>query len=95
MIYHAGGSAVRLCSADYFKTGNHHWSHVSVLTNLTLSHTTEDQILYSRRYWRELNLVVEPASNITIAIVLVDLNMMVRYGITMHYKYICETLVDF
>ena len=33
-------------------------------------------ILYSRKYWRELNLVVEPKIRI-----LADLNLAVRYGI--------------
>ena len=35
---------------------------------------------YSRKYWWELNLVV--GSQITIANVLADLNLAVRYGIT-------------
>ena len=34
---------------------------------------------YSRKYWRELNLVVEP--QIAITRILVDLNLAVRYGI--------------
>ena len=34
---------------------------------------------YSQKYWWELNLVVEP--KITIARILVDLNLAVRYGI--------------
>ena len=37
---------------------------------------------YSRKYWRELNLVVEP--KITIARILADLNLAVRYGIAIH-----------
>ena len=36
-------------------------------------------IPYSRKYWRELNLVVEP--KIAIARILADLNLAVRYGI--------------
>ena len=36
-------------------------------------------ILYSWKYWRELNLVVEP--KIAIARILVDLNLAVQYGI--------------
>ena len=36
-------------------------------------------VLYSRKYWRELNLVVEP--KIAIARILADLNLAVRYGI--------------
>ena len=36
-------------------------------------------ILYSRKYWRELNLAVEP--KIAIARILADLNLAVRYGI--------------
>ena len=34
---------------------------------------------YSRKYWRELNLAVEP--NFAITRILVDLNLAVRYGI--------------
>ena len=34
---------------------------------------------YSRKYWRELNLAVQP--QITITRILVDLNLAVRYGI--------------
>ena len=37
---------------------------------------------YSRKYWRELNLAVEPKIAICIARILVDLNLAVRYGIT-------------
>ena len=37
-------------------------------------------IPYSRKYWQELNLVVEP--KIVIARILADLNLAVRYGIT-------------
>ena len=36
-------------------------------------------ILYSRKYWQELNLAVEP--RIAIARILADLNLVVRYGI--------------
>ena len=36
-------------------------------------------LLYSRKYWRELNLAVEP--KIAIARILADLNLVVRYGI--------------
>ena len=43
-------------------------------------------IPYSRKYWQELNLAVEP--KIAIARILADLNLAVRYGIA---KYIiCE-----
>ena len=34
---------------------------------------------YSRKYWRELNLAVEP--KITIARILADLNLAFQYGI--------------
>ena len=34
---------------------------------------------YSRKYWRELNLAVEP--KIVTGRILVDLNLVVRYGI--------------
>ena len=37
------------------------------------------EIPYSRKYWRKLNLAVEP--KIAIARILVDLNLAVRYGI--------------
>ena len=36
---------------------------------------------YSRKYWRELNLAVEP--KIAIARILANLNLAVRYGIAM------------
>ena len=38
-------------------------------------------IPYSRKYWRALNLAVEP--QIAIRRILVDLNLAVRYGIAM------------
>ena len=38
-------------------------------------------IPYSRKYWRELNLAVEP--KIAIARILVDLNLAIRYEIAM------------
>ena len=41
---------------------------------------------YSWKYWRELNLAVEP--KIAIARILVDLNLAVRYGIAI--RIICE-----
>ena len=40
------------------------------------------KVPYSRKYWRELNLVV--GSQIAIANVLADLNLAVRYGIAIH-----------
>ena len=43
-------------------------------------------ILYSQKYWRELNLAVEP--QIAIARIFADLNLVVRYGIAIHK--ICE-----
>ena len=42
-------------------------------------------IPYSRKYWRKLNLAVEP--KIAIARILADLNLAVRYGITIHILY--------
>ena len=45
--------------------------------------------IYSRKYWRGLNLVVEP--KIAIARILADLNLVVQYGITIHKYYICES----
>ena len=39
----------------------------------------QKQIPYSRKYWREVNLAVEP--KITIARILADLNLTVWYGI--------------
>ena len=47
-------------------------------------------IPYSRKYWRELNLVVEP--QIAITRILVDLNLAVRYGIAIR---IYDILADF
>ena len=49
-------------------------------------------VLYSRKYWWELNLAVEP--KIAIARILVDLNLAVRYGIAICIITICE-LADF
>ena len=43
---------------------------------------------YSRKYWRELNLVVEP--KIAIARILMDLNLAVWYGIAILIIIICE-----
>ena len=43
-------------------------------------------IPYSRKYWRELNLAVEP--QIAIARILADLNLAVWYGIAI--RIICE-----
>ena len=40
------------------------------------------QLPYSRKYWRELNLAVEP--KIAITRILADLNLAVRYGIAIH-----------
>ena len=52
-------------------------------TMLTKSNKVNDhvsyEVLYGRKYWRELNLAV--GSQITIANVLADLNLAVRYGI--------------
>ena len=42
-------------------------------------------IPYSRKYWRELNLAVEP--KIAIARILADLNLTVRYGIAIRIPY--------
>ena len=39
------------------------------------------QLPYSRKYWRALNLAVEP--KIAIERILADLNLAVRYGIAM------------
>ena len=39
----------------------------------------ENTIPYSRKYWRELYLAVEP--KIAIARILADLNLVVQYGI--------------
>ena len=38
-------------------------------------------VLYSRKYWQELNLAVEP--KIAIARILADLNLAVQYGIAL------------
>ena len=50
-------------------------------------------ILYSWKYWRELNLAV--GSQIAIANILVDLNLVVRYGIAIHMYVSKNFLVDF
>ena len=42
-------------------------------------------IPYSRKYWRELNLAVEP--KIAIARILADLKLAVRYGNAIHILY--------
>ena len=42
-------------------------------------------IPYSQKYWRELNLAVEP--KITIARILADLNLAVWYGIAVRILY--------
>ena len=39
-------------------------------------------IPYSRKYWQELNLAVEP--QIAITRILADLNLVVQYGIAVH-----------
>ena len=39
--------------------------------------------VYSQKYWQELSLVVE-ANIMAIATVLVDLNLVIRYGILIH-----------
>ena len=49
-----------------------------LLYSLTV-HLQRTAILYSRKYWRELNLAVEP--KIAIARILADLNLAVWYGI--------------
>ena len=45
------------------------------------------RVLYSQKYWWELNLAV--GFQIAIANILADLNLVVRYGITIRI-YICE-----
>ena len=44
-------------------------------------------IPYSRKYWQELNLAVEPKINIARIHVYVDLNLVVWYGITIRIHY--------
>ena len=44
-------------------------------------------IPYSRKYWQELNLAV--GSQIAIAMILADFNLVVQYGIAI-CMYICE-----
>ena len=52
-------------------------------------------LLYSRKYWRELNWAVEP--KIAIARILADVNSAVQYRIAIHiYMYVSqEILADF
>ena len=65
-------------------------SEVKVCACAPLSHPSvqvignclDNVIPYSRKYWRELNLAVEP--NIAIARILVNLNLAVQYGIAIH-----------
>ena len=45
-------------------------------------HRTQCILPYSQKYWQKLNLAVEP--KITIARILADLNLAVRYGIAIH-----------
>jgi hypothetical protein len=52
-------------------------NRLSAFSNNRLSKTC--RIPYSRKYWRELNLAVEP--KIAIARILADLNLAVQYGI--------------
>ena len=55
-----------------------------------LEHYSTALVLYSRKYWQELNLVVEP--KITTPRILAHLNLAVRYGIAIHI-YICESVI--
>ena len=68
---------------------NHNWNTIhdlpefgliqlAYVSDLLSLYPTYD-LPYSRKYWRELNLVVEP--KITIERILADLNLAVRYGI--------------
>ena len=47
--------------------------------NINVSFSLDYNIPYSRKYWRALNLVVEP--KIAIERILADLNLAIRYGI--------------
>ena len=58
---------------------------ISTMEFCSLDTHLSPAILYSRKYWRELNLAVEP--KIIIARILVDLNLAIRYGIAIR---ICE-----
>ena len=50
------------------------------------------KIPYSRKYWREVNLAVEPKT--AIARILADLNLAAQYGIAIHYMQV-GILADF
>ena len=54
-------------------------NHVSKFQAGQQTSVPVSEIPYSRKYWRELNLAVEP--KIAIARILTDLNLAVRYGI--------------
>ena len=49
------------------------------IANLLVVATVFIGLPYSRKYWRALNLAVEP--KITVARILADLNLAVQYGI--------------
>ena len=49
------------------------------MSEMIKSKNVQKDIPYSRKYWRELNLAVEP--KIAIVRILADLNLAVRYGI--------------
>ena len=53
----------------------------------------DPKIPYSRKYWRELNLAVEP--KIAIARILADLNLAVWYRIAIRIYASRKFLVDF
>ena len=51
----------------------------------TIKEVTKSDYQYSGKYWRALNLAVEP--KIAIARILADLNLAVRYGIAIRIIY--------
>ena len=56
--------------------------------------TTLNNIPCSRKYWSELNLVVEPKITIATIILLADLNLAVRYRITIYIPEILANLIS-
>jgi hypothetical protein len=62
----------KMCVLFFQEVKNYWWNMINI-------HMYMYSIPYSRKYWRELNLAVEP--KIAIARILADLNLAVRYGI--------------
>ena len=66
---------------------------MSIILLLALKINGYTHLSYSRKYWRELNLAVEP--KVAIARILADLNLAIWYGIAIHIYASMKILVDF